>query len=63
MVLKCEMNQEDCELRLEADTVLILVYLLSITFAHCELNKPVQSVAKKEMEKKLFLNLYFCLVF
>lgn len=61
MVLKCEMNQEDCELRLEADTVLILVYLL--TFAHCELNKPVQSVAKKEMEKKLFLNLYFCLVF
>lgn len=31
MVLMCEMNQEDCELRLEADTELILLYLLSIT--------------------------------
>lgn len=31
MVLTCEMNQEDCELRLEADTELILLYLLSIT--------------------------------
>lgn len=38
MVITCEMNQEDCELRLEAD-ILILLYLLSITIEHT-VNKP-----------------------